>query len=70
MTAVPQASSSALLNEVLEEVQTRTHCWGVKNQVQFDPSKEYFKILHPSLGAGEDFKLLGTLIDCKLTMLP
>ena len=30
----------------------------------------YFAILHPSLGVGEDFKLLGTLFDCKLTMLP
>jgi hypothetical protein len=68
MTSVPQASSSALLTEVLEEAQSRTHLWGVKNQMQFDSSKEYFKMLHPSLGSGEDFKLLGTLIDCQLNM--
>ena len=69
MASAPHASSSTLLYASLEEAQCRTHAWGVKNQVQFDPSKEYFKILHPSLGEGEDFKLLGTLVDCKLGLV-
>ena len=34
------------------------------------PETKYFKIIHPSLGRGDDFKLLGTLLDCALSMLP
>ena len=51
-------------------MQRRTHAWGARNQVEFDAGKEYFKILHPVSGEGEDFKLVGTLMDCKLTMKP
>ena len=68
MASAPQASSSALLYATLAEVQNRTHDWGARNQMQFDASKEHFKILHPTLGEGGDFKLLGTLVDCKLSM--
>ena len=42
----------------------------MRNQVEFDPSKEYFKILHPSRGVGDDFKMLGTLFDTALSMKP
>ena len=62
-------SDSILLNE-LRAIQSRTHKWGVRNQVEFDPGKEYVKILHPSLGLGEEFKLLGTLFDVALSMTP
>ena len=54
----------------LHEMQHRTHEWGQRNQVTFDPAKEHFRILHPRSGDGDPFKLLGTQIDCKLTMVP
>ena len=51
-------------------MQLRTHEWGVRNQVTFDPSKEHLKIVHPSEPHGDDFKVLGTVLDCKLSMQP
>ena len=62
--------SENIIREELTELQQRTHEWGRKNQVEFDPSKEHFVIIHPSQGSGDDFKLLGTLFDSKLTMVP
>jgi len=70
MTSADQGKSDRLLLDELEEMQKRTHRWGRKNQVEFDPGKEHLVILHPRRGIGEDFKLLGTLFDCKLTMQP
>ena len=34
----------------------------------FDTEKEHIVILHPRHGEGDPFKLLGCLVDCKLTM--
>ena len=34
----------------------------------FDPSKEHVVVIHPTLGEGDPFKLLGLLIDHKLIM--
>jgi len=70
MTSAPQHVSNDILHQELREVQGRTHAWGARNQVEFDASKEYFKIIHPVSGEGDDFKLVGTLIDCHLTMKP
>ena len=70
MTSVSQNHSNDLLLETLSEIQVRTHAWGARNQVEFDPGKEYFKIIHPALGQGEDWKLLGTLLDSRLSMKP
>jgi len=70
MVQKPQHVSDTIVLNELEEVQTRTHEWGVRNQVQFDAAKEYMKILHPACGLGEDFKLLGTLFDVALSMVP
>ena len=47
---------------------TRVHKWGRTNRVTFDPSKEHVVIIHPALGEGDPFKLLGLLVDCKLVM--
>ena len=69
-TWTPHDTSPAVLMDELQEVQARTHMWGGRNQVQFDPSKEHFKIVHPIHGEGDDFKLLGTLLDCRLSMVP
>ena len=48
----------------------RVHKWGRANRVAFDPDKEHAVILHPQMAEGDPFKLLGLLVDCKLTMLP
>ena len=47
---------------------TRVHKWGRTNRVAFDPSKEHVVIIHPILGEGDPFKLLGLLVDCKLVI--
>ena len=38
------------------------------NRVSFDASKEHLIVLHPSLGHGESFKLLGCMMDTDLRM--
>ena len=73
LNAEIQRSSSkneeSILQE-LREIQTRIHHWGMQNQVTFDAGKEFFQIIHPTHPYGNDFKLLGSLIDCRLTMQP
>ena len=54
--------------EQLRKCQERVHKWGKHCRVEFDPSKEEFKILHHFFGEGADFKLLGVMMDVKLTM--
>ena len=46
------------------------HRWDVRNRVTFDASKEHIIVIHPSHGVGDDFKLLGCIIDVRLTMEP
>ena len=36
----------------LRKCQARTHEWGVRNRVSFDPNKEHFKVIHHMDGAG------------------
>jgi hypothetical protein len=52
----------------LRGAQRELHLWGKANQVIFDPSKESFHLLHRTLNAGEDFKILGVLFDSQLLM--
>jgi len=52
----------------LARCRTRTHNWGKTNRVSFDASKEVFAVLHPSLGHGPCFKLLGCMMDTDLRM--
>ena len=52
----------------LRGAQKELHLWGKANQVLFDPSKESFHLLHRTLYAGEDFKILGVLFDPQLLM--
>jgi hypothetical protein len=44
--------------------------WGHRNRVTFDASKEHIVIIHPQQGSGDNFKLLGCLVDTKLSMQP
>jgi hypothetical protein len=62
--------SNAIVFEELRDIQQRTHMWGEKNQVTFDPVKGSFHILHPVDHEGVDFRYLGTWIDCALNMAP
>ena len=52
----------------LQKSQASVHEWGVRNRVTFDAGKEHFCVLHPAEGEGADFRLLGPVFDCKLTM--
>ena len=61
------APSESLLDH-MEQCRTRVHKWGETNRVALDAGKEHIVILHPTLGEGESFKLLGCLVDCKLQM--
>ena len=42
--------------------------WGAINRVSFGPVKEHVVILHPIVGHGKSFKLLGCMIDTDLRM--
>ena len=52
----------------LRSCQQRAHQWGQHSRVDFDASKEEFKVLHPFSGDGSVFKLHGNMMDVKLTM--
>ena len=57
-----------IIHKYLELCWRNAHTWGRKHRVIFEASKEAFIILHPRRGWGEDFKLLGLIIDARLTM--
>ena len=52
----------------LEICRKRVHAWGRTNRVTFDPGKEHLVIMHPSLGHGAAFRLLGCTMDTDLRM--
>ena len=52
----------------LRGAQRELHLWGKANQVLFDPAKESFHLLHRSLHAGGEFKILGVHFDGQLLM--
>ena len=54
--------------DALKGCQEAVHGWGASNRVSFDKEKEEFCILHHISGSGADFRLLGPVIDSKLTM--
>ena len=54
----------------MQKTRTEMHRWGNRNRVTFDGSKEHIVIIHPQQGVGDNFKLLGCLIDTRLSMRP
>ena len=56
------------IQEDLCECQQACHLWGVQRRVSFDASKEHFCILHKVQCSGDSFRLLGVMVDTKLTM--
>ena len=63
---VPDATVQLHVNQTRSAV----HQWGKRNRVTFDPAKEHTVVIHPILGVGADFRLLGCLVDPQLLMLP
>ena len=64
----PRATSNDVILADLQRCQRAVHQWGGLNRVAFDPGKEYFSVLDPGDGLGDSFRLLGPLIDNKLSM--
>ena len=48
--------------------QKALHRWGAASCVLFGPGTESFHCLHRTRSFGDDFKILGVLFDCQLTM--
>jgi len=63
-----KTESNEQIHRHMHLCRTRVHKWGRVNRVAFDPSKEHVVVIHPTLGEGDPFKLLGLLIDHKLIM--
>ena len=63
-----KSTSNAEILRRMHICRHRVHTWGRRNRVAFDAGKEHLLIIHPLLGEGDDFKLLGCLFDAKLTM--
>ncbi len=61
-------TTEAQANTALRACQKSLHRWGAANRVLFDPGKESFHGIHRTRAFGEDFKILGVLFDCQLTM--
>ena len=39
-----------IIIDQLREIQVRIHKWVVRDQLEFDPGKEYLNFVHPSRG--------------------
>ena len=52
----------------LRAMQSALHSWGDRNFVKFDAAKESIHILSKHKAVGDDFRILGCIFDCKLTM--
>ena len=50
----------------VQQCRDNVHAWGRRNRVEYDAAKEYFIVVHPSYGVGEDFELLRLVFDNKL----
>ncbi len=65
---LPSTTTETQAQAELRQCQSSLHRWGAANRVLFDPGKESFHGIHRTRSFGEDFKILGVIIDCKLTM--
>ena len=61
-------TTEAQARAALRRCQTSLHRWGAANKVTFDPGKESFHAIHRTRSFGDNFKILGVLFDCQLTM--
>ena len=65
---VPSTTTLPIAMQSIDKVQAELHRWGTANQVTFDASKESRHVLSRTDPHGPDFKLLGVVFDCRLTM--
>ncbi len=65
---MPSATTETQARSALRKCQTSLHRWGAANKILFDPGKESFHGIHRTKHFGEDFKILGVIFDCQLTM--
>ncbi len=61
-------TTEAQARAAFRKCQVSLHRWGAANKVLFDPGKESFHAIHRTRSFGDDFKILGVLYDCQLTM--
>ena len=64
----PATVGNDAIRKSMDNCQEELHKWGAANQVEFDPGKESKHIPSLSEPVGAEFKILGVLFDCKLTM--
>jgi len=64
----PARVGNDAIRKCMDNCQVELHKWGAANQVEFDPGKESKHILSLSEPEGDEFKVLGVLFDCQLTM--
>ena len=62
------AMPNADVFEATAQCQKELHAWGRANQVAFDPMKESQHVVSHVHPASSNFKFLGILFDCSLTM--
>ena len=58
----------SIIMQDLNMMQSNLHQWGANNFVTFDAQKESKHIISKHKPVGEDFRILGCLFDCKLTI--
>ena len=54
--------------DIMAACRSKVHQWDKVNRMIFDAGKEHIIVIHPVQGEGDPFKLLGSLVDCKLVM--
>ena len=59
---------NAVIFAATEACQKELHAWGRANQVEFDAGKESHHVVSHVAPEGPNFKILGILFDCGLTM--
>ena len=62
------ATSNEEFLNTLSLTRKDVHHYRFRNRVEFDPAKEYIKVIHPIFGEGTPSNLLGCLLDVKLLM--
>ena len=61
-------TDNSAVKKCLDSCQEELHSWGRANRVTFEAKKESKHVLSLAEPEGEDFKILGVVYDCRLTM--
>ena len=60
--------ANELIRGDIDRCQSNLHLWGEANQMTFDPAKESKHIVSLTGPEGDNFKIIGSRFDAKLTM--